>query len=301
MAAYVESSFVVYPLLILIQLIYISVAADEDSNVKSCDITDNQSLCHDDFVIEDFQDEAIGHWSDRCAVIDSDNDEDLTESLPTITSRPRGRNNHPPDNINPAVVASSNTLPRSEPGTRVDSGHESRSDVDNKTRQLFKFRKCQYGNTPSLDTERGSVSRPSGFSPHNCAVGYVGDVSRVSDAFVANTKDISAKPVLCKQQTIRFPSENKGYNTAIATGNRVYGSGVTGMQVTPRMSLFENSEQHSMNNDFTPAQNTKHQNGSGILPRNKSQMSESVIVEKYNPDDFADLDFEMDYPCSKSV
>lgn len=280
-------------------MIYISIAADEDPNVKSCDITDNQSLCDDDFVIEDFQDDAIGHWSDRCAVIDSDSDEDLTESLPTITSRPRGRNNHPPNVTNPPVVASSNTLPWSEPATRFDSGYESRSDVDNKTRQLFKFRKCQYGNTPSLDTEGGSVSCPSGFSPQNCAVGYVGDVSRVSDVFVANTKDISAKPVLCKQQTIWFPSENKGCNTAIDTGNRVYGSGVTAMQVRPRMTLCENSEGHNMNNDFTPAQITKHQNGSGILPRNKSQMSESVIVEKYNSDDFPD--FKMDYPCSKSV
>lgn len=272
---------------------------DEDPGPNGYYFTEDQSLHDEDFVIEDFQDSAIGHWSDQHAVIDSK--EDLPDSLPTITIKPRVCHSLLPNNGS-YPVSSSRTVPQKDPVFNSDYG--SSLDAGNVARQPFKFRKYQYGNvglaasSATVQPKWGSVSCHSGSSPVNCAVSYGGVASHIGDVSVANAKDVSAKPVLHRRHVTQSPSENVKYK-AVACHNiaRGHGSEVTEPSLEHETSSTPNSETRLLKSDvdfemgclFSESPFNKAEHSRNNSAKNTVEVGAGSWTSKYHTDSIARL------------
>ena len=253
---------------------------EEEPCTATSHMSDNQTKWDDDFVIEDFQDDMIGPR--HCAVIDADSEDDLHDSLPTITARSRVQNDS-------ATTYSNNLVSsRSYPQKVFDSGYCT-SDVDNLPRQPYKFQKSQYGSggfvaksPASLQPKWGrpTASYHSGSTYTNRAMKYEGDISR--DDSVASAETVSAEPMLHSQDDMWSFGE-KRYNANVSRAHSPVESTTVGRG---------GSTAKPWRNGGTPSQSSiaKHPLDPVMPPRNTSQFCSSVIVDKFNQDELPDLD-----------
>ena len=191
---------------------------------------------------------------------------------------------------NDSVITYSNNLASSRPHPQkvFDRGYNCTSDVDNLPRQTFNFRKSQYGRVSqgkspaTLQPKWGSASYPSGYTSSNRARKYEDDIG--DDDSVANTETLSAKQ---RQDDAWSFGENTRYNAATRRDVARAHSPVESATIARGGSTSK-----PWRSGGTPAQDSivKHRLHSVMAPHNTSRFRSSLIVDKFNRDEFSDLD-----------